>query len=88
MQYMPYHNKYVEPCFNMALKLFAFMANVAALCTIVGGVLEFGFDLSEQLISELNFIDAPLYSTGCPPVVDRLAVHGHQRRLRDRPYNH
>ena len=56
MQYMRYHNKYVEPCFNMALKLFAVLANIAALCTIVGAVLEFGFDLSEQLIGELNLV--------------------------------
>jgi Trk-type K+ transport system membrane component len=56
MQYMPYHNKYVQPCFNLALKLFAVLANIAALCTIVGAVLEFGFDLSEQLIDELNLV--------------------------------
>ena len=56
LQYMPYHNKYVQPCFNMALKLFAVLANIAALCTIVGAVLEFGFDLSEQLIGELNLV--------------------------------
>ena len=56
MQYMRYHNKYVEPCFSMALKLFAVLANIAALCTIVGAVLEFGFDLSEQLIGELNLV--------------------------------
>ena len=53
---MRYHNKYVEPCFSMALKLFAVLANIAALCTIVGAVLEFGFDLSEQLIGELNLV--------------------------------
>jgi len=56
MQYMPYHNKYVQPCFNMALKLFAVLANIAALCTIVGAVLEFGFHLSEELIDELNLV--------------------------------
>ena len=46
-----YYKKYVRPCINIALKVFAFMANVAALCVIVGAVLEFGFVLSDQLKS-------------------------------------
>ena len=33
-----YYKKYVRPCINIALKVFAFMANVAALCVIVGAV--------------------------------------------------
>jgi potassium uptake TrkH family protein len=40
----------------MALKVFTFMANVAALCLIVGAVLEFGFVLSDQLKYELNLV--------------------------------
>jgi len=51
-----YYKKYVRPCINIALKVFAFMANVAALCVIVGAVLEFGFVLSDQLKSELDLI--------------------------------
>ena len=51
-----YYNKYVRPCINMALKFFAFMAHVAALCVIVGAILEFGFALSERLQSELDLV--------------------------------
>ena len=51
-----YYKKYVRPCINIALKVFAFMAHVAALCVIVGAVLEFGFVLSERLKSELELI--------------------------------
>ena len=51
-----YYNKYVRPCVNMALKFFAFMAHVAALCVIVGAILEFGFALSERLQSELDLV--------------------------------
>ena len=49
-----YYNKYVKPCVNMAFKVFAFMAHVAALCVIVGAVLEFGFALSDRLKSEFG----------------------------------
>jgi hypothetical protein len=40
----------------MALKVFSFMADVAALCIFVGAILEFGFDLSEELVNELNLV--------------------------------
>ena len=32
------------------------MADVAALCIFVGAILEFGFDLSEELVNELNLV--------------------------------
>ena len=32
------------------------MADVAALCIFVGAILEFGFDLSEKLVNELNLV--------------------------------
>ena len=51
-----YNKKYVIPCVNMALRLLAFMALVAALCVIVGVVLEFGFALSERLQSEFDLV--------------------------------
>lgn len=51
-----YYNKYVKPCVNMAFKVFAFMAHVAALCVIVGAVLEFGFALSDRLKSEFGLV--------------------------------
>ena len=54
--YRLYHKKYVAPCINIALKVFSFMAHVAALCMIVGAVLEFGFELSARLKSELNWV--------------------------------
>ena len=40
----------------MAFKVFAFMAHVAALCVIVGAVLEFGFALSDRLKSEFGLV--------------------------------
>ena len=40
----------------MALRIFSFMAHVAALCVIVGAVLEFGFELSERLKSEFSLV--------------------------------
>ena len=55
-RYTLYHKKYVVPCINMALKVFTFMANVTALCLIVGAVLEFGFVLTDQLKYELNLV--------------------------------
>ena len=51
-----YYKKYVRPCINIALKVFAFMAHVAALCVIVGAVLEFGFALSDRLKSEFGLV--------------------------------
>ena len=54
--YRLYHKKYVAPCINMALKVTGFMANVGALCVIVGAVLEMGFELSERLKSEFDLV--------------------------------
>ena len=51
-----YYKKYVRPCINIALKVFAFMAHVAALGVIVGAVLEFGFALSDRLKSEFGLV--------------------------------
>ena len=54
--YTLYHKKFVAPCVNVALKVIAFFTNVAALCVIVGAVLEFGFVLSDRLRNELNLV--------------------------------
>ena len=54
--YKLYHRKYVAPCVNMAIKLTDFMATVAALCVVVGAVLEFGFDLPSRLKSEFDLV--------------------------------
>ena len=54
--YKLYHRKYVAPCVNMAIKLTDFMATVAALCVVVGAVLEFGFDLPGRLKSEFDLV--------------------------------
>jgi len=51
-----YYKKYVKPGINVAVKFFDFMTLVAALCVIVGAVLEFGFNLSDQLQSELDLV--------------------------------
>ena len=54
--FAPYHKKYVAPYVDMALMAFSFMANLGALCVIVGGVLEFGFELPNKLIRELDLV--------------------------------
>lgn len=54
--FAPYHKKYVAPYVDMALMAFSFMANLGALCVIVGGVLEFGFELTSKLIRELDLV--------------------------------
>lgn len=54
--FAPYHKKYVAPYVDMALMAFSFMANLGALCVIVGGVLEFGFELTNKLIRELDLV--------------------------------
>ncbi len=54
--YTLYHKKYVTPCVSVALKVIAFFTDVAALCVIVGAVLEFGFVLSDRLRNELNLV--------------------------------
>ena len=54
--YRLYHKKYVAPWINMALKVTGFMANVGAMCVIVGSVLEMGFELSERLKSEFDLV--------------------------------
>ena len=54
--YTLYHKKYVIPCINMVIKVIDLMTNIAALCVIVGAVLEFGFELSDQLKSEFDLV--------------------------------
>lgn len=54
--FAPYHKKYVAPYVDMTLMAFSFMANLGALCVIVGGVLEFGFELTNKLIRELDLV--------------------------------
>ena len=54
--YIFYRKKSVTACINMSIKIIDFLALVAALCVIVGAVLEFGFDLSDQLQSELDLV--------------------------------
>ena len=54
--FAPYHKKYVVPSINMALKIISFMSSLGALCIIVGSILEFGFVLTDRLISELDMV--------------------------------
>ena len=51
-----YHNNYLRSCFRIALKIITFLADNAALCVIVGAILEFGFVLTERLQNELNLV--------------------------------
>ena len=54
--YALYHKKYFAPCIRIALKVISFMADISALCMIVGAILEFGFVVSERLQNELNLV--------------------------------
>ena len=54
--YTLYHKKYVIPCDNMAIKVIDLMTNIAALCVIVGAILEFGFELSDRLKDEFDLV--------------------------------
>ena len=54
--YTLYHKKYVIPCVNMAIKVIDLMTNIAALCVIVGAILEFGFELSDRLKDEFDLV--------------------------------
>ena len=54
--YTLYHKKYVIPCVNMAIKVIDLMTNLAALCVIVGAILEFGFELSDRLKDEFDLV--------------------------------
>ena len=51
-----YHNNYLRSCIRIALKIITFLADNAALCVIVGAILEFGFVLTERLQNELNLV--------------------------------
>ena len=54
--YTLYRKKYVIPCVNMAIKVIDLMTNIAALCVIVGAILEFGFELSDRLKDEFDLV--------------------------------
>ena len=51
-----YHKKHVIPCISIALKVFAFIASIGALCVIIGAILEFGFVLTSKLKDELDLV--------------------------------
>ena len=51
-----FHNNYVRSCIKNAIKVMTFLADIAALCVIVGAILEFGFVLTERLENELNLV--------------------------------
>ena len=50
-----YHNKYVGSCIRIALKIITFLADNAALCVIVGAILEF-FNINDH-IGVMKIID-------------------------------
>ena len=50
------HQKHVVPLLNMALGVISFLANTASLFMIVSAIVEFGFQLTEKQILELNWI--------------------------------
>ena len=50
------HQKHVVPLLNMALGVISFLANTASLFMIVSAIVEFGFQLTEKQVLELNWL--------------------------------
>ena len=50
------HQKHVVPLLNMALGVISFLANTASLFMIVSAIDEFGFQLTEKQVLELNWL--------------------------------
>ena len=79
--YAFYHHKYVVSCIRIALRVLAFMADIAALCVIVGAILEFGFVLTERLQDELNLVYFWAWNMFLIERISRLVLtkRGHRR---------
>ena len=50
------HQKHVVPLLNMVLGVISFLANTASLFMIVSAIVEFGFQLTEKQVLELNWL--------------------------------
>ena len=65
-----YQQKYISPYVNAALQVVSFMAHLAAAFLIVSATLEFGFELTDRLKSELNWLYFGVWITF---LVDRIS---------------
>lgn len=55
-RYTLYHEKYVEPYIDQALKAVSFIAHLASVFMIVTSVLEFGFQLTDDQMGHVNWL--------------------------------
>lgn len=55
-RYTLYHEKYVDPYINKALKVISFIAHLASVFMIVTSILEFGFHLSDDQMGRVNWL--------------------------------
>lgn len=55
-RYTLYHEKYVEPYIDQALKAVSFIAHLASVFMIVTSVLEFGFQLTDEQMGHVNWL--------------------------------
>ena len=69
-----YYEKYVAPHVIGLLKVLSFLAAVGALCMIVGAVLEMGFDLTDRLRQELNWVYFWVWLTFLVERISRLIL--------------
>ncbi len=69
-----YYEKYVAPHVIGLLKVLSFLAAVGSLCMIVGAVLEMGFDLTDRLRQELNWVYFWVWLTFLVERVSRLIL--------------
>ena len=65
-----YQQKYISPYVNAALQVVSFMAHLAAAFLIVSATLEFGFELTDRLKNELNWLYFGVWITF---LVDRIS---------------
>lgn len=55
-RYTLYHEKYIEPHIDRALRAISFMAHMASVFMIVTSVLEFGFQLTDEQMGHVNWL--------------------------------
>ena len=55
-RYTLYHEKYVKPYINKALRIISFIAHLASVFMIVTSVLEFGFHLTDEQMGHVNWL--------------------------------
>ncbi len=55
-RYTLYHEKYIDPYINKALRIISFVAHMASVFMIATSVLEFGFNLTDAQMGHVNWL--------------------------------